>query len=547
MKKIKYIVAVLVLACLTSCLDKDLLDTTPKDRLSNDNFWQNVQDAEYAVNRMYNFLDGDLIGYDLYSDILIDNYAYDSDNRRIQKGIHQSNLGVFNGEWTKRYQAIRAANNFLENVDKVIKNTEDTEELAKLERMKSEAYFLRAYAHTYLVFLFGDVPYIEKAISTSEASSLVREKQDEVWKKIFADYDKASANLPETYEAADYGRFTKGAAYAMKARAALWAGEHKLAYENAKKVIDMAVNNNRYELHSSFETLFKHSGEASKETILARVYIGGGSHNRNSFSNRVPKSLKNGDPYYSANKNIADAFQMSNGKDISDPTSGFDPKNPYVNRDPRMKLSLFVNHDKLYGLAGNPDYPNVKDSLVMNPGTGTPDDVSIFDLSTPTGFYVKKYVDVKDYESPGLGGTDFMVIRYADVLLIAAEALIDSDGSLSEAAGYINQVRLRAGIPDLATSGVSTSDRTQMRKALRNERLVELAFEGSRYFDILRWRIAETVMQGDMKGMRYVEADEVKTIVLDYTMSFDKNRDYLWPIPSKQIKLAPTLSQNNGY
>lgn len=543
MNKTIYIISLTFLLMFSGCIEKDLLDTTPKDRLNNENFWQNVEDAEYAVNYMYKFLDGDMIGFDLYSDILIDNYAYDSDNRRIQRGIHQSDLGTFNGQWVNRYKAVRAANNFLLNVENVIAKEEEQAVKDKLNRMKGEAYFIRAYAYTYLAFLFGDVPYIDYNISSTEAQSAVRTPVAEVWPKIFSDFDKAAERLPKEYDAANYGRFTKGAAYAMKARAAMWSGDYTTAYNSAKAVMGL----NKYSLYGSYENLFKYAGEASDETILSRVYLGGGSHNRNSFSNRVPKSLKNGSPYYSATKVVADAYQMLNGKSINDSGSGFDEKDPYTNRDPRMKLSMFVNGDNLYGLNGNPDYPEAASVLDMTPGSGTPDDVSIFDLSTPTGFYIKKYVDITDYASPGLGGIDFMIIRYADVLLVAAEALIESNGSLSEAAGYINQVRTRAGMPTLTDSGIDINNRAAMKTAVRQERLVELAFEGSRYFDILRWKIAETAMSGDMQGMRYEDGGVTKVVTLDYTLDFDKDRDYLWPIPSKQIKLTPTLSQNEGY
>lgn len=549
MKKINIFLALIsFLLLVSSCLESNLLETTPKDRLNNENYWQTVEDAQYAVNYLYTFLNGDEIGYDLYSDILVDNYGYDSDHARIQKSIHQPDLGVFNSQWTYRYAGIRAANNFLENVQRVIDLTTDVAKLELLDRMVGEAHFFRAYCYTYLAFFFGDVPYIDYSIGTDEAMNVERTAVTEVWEHIFADFDEAASKIDVEYPASEYGRLNKGAVYAMKARAALFATKFNATYYSVvKEAADNVIKLDKYGLYNSYETLFQYAGEGNEETVLVRPYIGGGTHNRNSFSNRAPKSLKNGSPYYSATKDIADLYPMANGLAIADVNSGFDPFNPYQDRDPRMKSSLFVNGDPLYDLHGEPEYPEVQPVLDMTPGNGGVDDVLTPDLSTPTGFYIKKYLDVQDYASPGNGGIDVMLIRYADVLLMAAEALIETDGSLETAKGYIDQVRQRAGIPVLEASGVNVSDRDAMRLALRNERTVELAFEGTRYFDILRWKIAEEVMKGNVKGMRYVSNGGVKVVQMDMVREFNAQRDYLWPVPSKQLKLSPKLGQNDNY
>ncbi|WP_430810741.1 MULTISPECIES: RagB/SusD family nutrient uptake outer membrane protein [unclassified Carboxylicivirga] len=549
MNKIKIVLTMFSIALLSSsCLEIDLLETEPNDRLNNENYWQTIQDAEYAVNYLYTFLNGDEIGYDLYSDILVDNYGYDSDHGRMQRGIHQSDLGVFNAQWVNRFKGVRAANNFFENVDRVIEKTTDEAELKMLDRMVGEAHFFRAYCYTYLAFFFGDVPYIDYSMGTDEAMNVERTPVDQVWEHVFSDYDAAIDKLENEYGDADYGRLTVGAAYAMKARAALMATKFDAKYysvvaEAAQKVIDLDI----YSLYSNYEDLFKYAGEGSNETVLVRPYIGGGTYNRNSFSNRAPKSLKNGNPYYSATKRIADMYPMLNGLPITNNASGFDPFNPYVDRDPRMIASLFVNGDPLYNLHGDPDYPEAQPFLNMTPGNGGLDDVLTPDLSTPTGFYIKKYLDIQDYASPGDGGIDVMLIRYADVLLMAAEGIIETGGDQQVAADYIDLVRMRAGLPRLQDSGVNTGDRDAMRKAVRTERTIELAFEGTRYFDILRWRVAEDLMKGYVKGMRYVENGEVKVVKLDTERAFNPERDYLWPVPSKQLKLSPKLGQNDNY
>jgi predicted TIM-barrel fold metal-dependent hydrolase len=158
---------------------------------------------------------------------------------------------------------------------------------------------------------------------------------------------------------------------------------------------------------------------------------------------------------------------------------------------------------------------------------------------------VKKYVSEEDLQNPGNLGLNITLLRYAEVLLIYAEAKIEMNEIDQSVYDAINAVRQRVNMPPITPSEASTQ--AEVRKVVRRERTVELAFEGLRLFDIRRWRIAEDVMQGNPKGTYYVKDGEVKQVeVTGVNRTFDPNKDYLWPIPSRERELVD-LSQNPGW
>lgn len=235
-------------------------------------------------------------------------------------------------------------------------------------------------------------------------------------------------------------------------------------------------------------------------------------------------------------KILADAYAMKNGKEITDPTSGFDLMNPYANRDPRMRFSIYVPGDEL------------PDGKIFNsaPNGGTADAVGGTMQATSTGYVMKKYINKEDYATLNNSGINIILLRYAEVLLTYAEARIEMNQIDQSVTDAINLVRTRSdvGLPALST-GLSQA---QLRTAVRKERMVELAFEGWRMFDIRRWKTAETVIPGGVFGITYVANGNSETIkILAFEKTFNKNRDYLWPIPQRERELNPGLSQNAGW
>jgi hypothetical protein len=241
--------------------------------------------------------------------------------------------------------------------------------------------------------------------------------------------------------------------------------------------------------------------------------------------------------YFVPTKKLADAYRMSNGKEITDPTSGYDPRNPYANRDPRLRFTVYLAGDVL------------PDGKIFNskPGSGTADAVDFSVFSTSTGFVLKKYINREDLAQPLNGGINLVLIRYAEVLLTYAEAKTEINQVDQSVVDAVNRVRQRSDVNMPAISNVPAQ--AEMREIIRQERVAELAFEGLRYFDIRRWRIAETVIPGTVAGITYTDnSGAVKTVELQsFQKVFNKSRDYLWPVPQRELELNPALKQNPGW
>ncbi|MEI9917578.1 MAG: RagB/SusD family nutrient uptake outer membrane protein [Bacteroidota bacterium] len=243
-----------------------------------------------------------------------------------------------------------------------------------------------------------------------------------------------------------------------------------------------------------------------------------------------------GKSLYVPTKAIVDAYEMKNGKAITDPTSGYDAHTPYVNRDPRLNYSIFVPGDLLTnGKVFNP-LPNSTTGDAVN---------STFTVS-PTGFNVKKYVNSEDASTTTNSGINLIFLRYAEVLLTYAEAKIELNQLDQSVYDAINAIRQRSDVmmPVIATG--KTQD--ELRAIVRHERLVELAFEGQHYFDIRRWKTAEAVMPGKIYGITYVDAQSnLQTVEVTGWVNYWDNKNYLWPIPDLERNLNGGLGQNPGW
>lgn len=527
MKNFKYILLCFTIVSLVAC-QEDLLETIPNDRISKEIFWKTLEDLEYASNAVYPALDGtNIFYYDGITDQLMTNHPFNS-NTDVQRGFGTIASGKFYSEWQNAYQGIRRANDFMDNVDLV---EEDDQEA--INRYKGEVMTLRAYIYLKLIMLYGDVPLITSGIDIEEGRTITRTPIAEIWDFIEEELTQAAEWLP--YE--NNGRIGKGAALALKARAMLYAGKYNEAAQAAKEIMDSDV----FSLYPDYFNLFQYEGENNSEVILAREFaVDVNAHNI--YSSVAPWSQTSGSSgsLYVPTKAIIDAYPMANGLPIDDPESGFDPYNPYENRDPRLAQSVFLT-----GITPLPDggtYGTI-------PGTDGSDAVQITVYSTASGYNVRKYVDAADYSNPSNSGLNIMLIRYAEVLLTYAEAKIEM-GELDETVyAAINEVRQRESVMLPSVTPEQAATQESMREIVRNERQIELAFEGFRLFDIRRWKIAEDVMPGVPLGMQYVDGDgNLVQISLDgFDRSFDPERDYLWPIPNRERELNTALTQNSGW
>lgn len=520
----KIILGIIIFTLIQGC-NKDLLNTIPNDRLSTEIYWKTEQDAILSANSVYTHLEGPAIytNWDAMSDIGHVTLTWRGESA-IEKGAYDATLDPILAIWTQNYTGIQNANIFLDNVDRI-----KTSNSQLIERLKAEVKTLRAFYYIRLVQLYGDVPLLTKEITLEESRILTRTPSSQIWDFISKDLSDAAEVLPVTQS--EKGRMTKGAALALKARAMLFANRFSDAADAAKKVIDLNI----YSLYPSYKELFSYVAENNNEVIFDREYIKNIQSN-NIFALTTPNSLFPKSNSFVPTKKIVDSYEMVNGKSISDPQSGFNALDPYINRDPRLKYSIYVIGSML---------PNGK-IYDSRPGSGTGDAIGFSENSTPTGFNVRKYINEEDMGQPSNSGINLIFIRYAEVLLTYAEAKIEMnqiDESIIEA---INKVRKR---PDVDMPAIEMGSQIDLRKVVRHERMVELAFEGLRYFDLRRTKQAEKEIPGIIYGMTYLNADNnFQTISIPgFLKAFDPKRDYLWPIPQREIELNPNLKQNPSW
>ena len=524
MKNIKIITGLLFALIATVGCKKDLLETNPDFKYNEGNFWESEAAVGAALSGCYNPLTTDgLFGGDatpLWEETATPN-AYNYSNaigfNLIAEGRQQSsNGGIIAERWHDSYVGIGRCNSFLGNVDRV-EMSESTK-----SSMKGEVHFLRALYYFMLENYYGSVPLILDPPQLETQADLPRTPREEVVAQIIKDLDSAALVLPLTYSKGDLGRATKGAALALKARVLLYEAsplfnssndpaKWQAAADAAKAVIDLPGTG--YGLFTDYRGLFLPQNENNKEVIFDVQYIFPGLGT--SFD-LIGKQYNTNAPLLS----LADAYYMKNGLPITDPASEYDPAKPYANRDPRLYGTIF--------------FPG--DTLMEVPVTSS--------RFAVTGFGMKKYTIYDKGPAPagqtdlksGQSETNYIVLRYADILLMYAEALNESAGPSPEIYDALNQVRQRPTVNMPGIAPVYTQ--TELREIIHHERRVEFAGEGYYYNDIRRWKTAESVLNAPIKTYDGSQI-EVRT--------FDPARDYFWPIPLTETDLNPALEQNPGY
>jgi hypothetical protein len=530
MKKI-YTYIIMSIVALAGC---DVLDTIPTDRLSSEVYWQTDQDAEYAANAIYQYLESPatILGRDIMSDIATATFET-SDEIKVEQSIADPQTGIFQNTWNDLYKGIRRCNDYMANVGKITPT-----DAAAVNRYTAEVRTLRCYFYSRLVSYFGEVPLITTPIDISESKTLTRTPVSDIYDFIYTEITESAASLPPTPA---QGRVTKGAAMGILARTMLFAAGNVTGtdnransyYEKAKAAADAVIALNVYDLTTPYAGLFSYAQESGPEVVFEKQYI------RDQFSNAVfnnfgPLSLGASAPQMSPTLVLLDEYEMQNGKKITDASSGYNDMNPYANRDPRLSHTLFYPGATLPG-------GSTYDS---RPGAGA-DAVEAEYRASKTGLLPKKYINAEDLNFRGNCAINLIIIRYAEILLTAAEARIELNQDLSVAQGYINDVRGRSDVNMPAITAITQPD---LRDAVRHERMVELALEGNRFFDIRRWKTAKTACTGPVEGMHYV-ANGASTPSL-YAPNRSKtftDKDYLWPVPYNERQLSPELSQNEGW
>lgn len=527
----KYSLIGIVLLFITSC-SSDFLERNPLDRPSNEVFWNTEKDAIAAANGCYEgWFSADALPYfDCASDNAYNPFPWEgwqvqaSGNATTAPNLTDCGKGI---DYIK-YDKIVRCNNFLENIDRPVMD----EDLRK--RLIAEVRFMRAWYYYLKVTLFGDIPLVTTVLTVEEAN-LPRTPKDEVIKFIIDELSAAAQDLPLAYGSSDIGRATRGAALTLKARIELFKSDFAAAANTTKQVMDLGI----YELFEDYRGLFKRANNNNVEVIMAVQYV------ETLAKNWIPTPLApnsaGGWASINPTQSLVDAFECSDGKTIAE-SPLYNPKDPYKNRDPRLEISIIYPGCLYEGAYFNP----------IDSDDPTGDFYAPYGR-TKTGYHSRKYIDnLSDY--PTLGNTDVngIVMRYAEVLLMYAEAKIEQnqiDESVYEA---INMIRKRGGMPEVDRSVYSGQDK--MRELIRRERRVELGMEGLRWFDICRWKIGEQVMPGQVWGALLGKVDPTngaltltdERIKVEVRI-FDASKHYLWPIPQNVIDATPAITQNPGY
>lgn len=542
--------------------NEDLLEKTPVTTLNPSIFWSTEQDALAAVNNLYTYLPviPTWINREMITDFAAASIVANINNT-IAEGTADSGTKAFQDWWEVAFKGIAATNYFLENVDKV----KDLDELLS-KRMKAEARFIRAFIYLTLAMDFGDVPLLTRTVTVDEGSSVTRNDKYEIFDFIISEMDEIESELPtrsDHLKQGEIGRVTNGAAFALKARTALFAGtlaknfgKSSLSSPYLVKSVEASekiISSGEYGLYNDYNKLFSYNAEYSNEIILSRNYAKD-LLPYSFYMNYAPYTLSNRSATMSVTRDLIDKYEMkASGMGITKTGSGWNPSDPYLNRDSRLEATVFLpayNNTSYCSIIKGKRW-DVRPGLPAN--LKVPDVINSTTSNIRTGYVIKKYINEEDAGQGGNDGTNLILIRYADVLLMYAEAKIELNQNLNLAKEKINMIRLRAGMPAIENSGYTANelaDQSIMRSIVRNERSVELALEGLRLFDIRRWKIAENVMDGYVKGFSYMDYKNGNIVDVVWNISlrkFDSNKNYLFPIPAAERSINPSLTQNPGY
>jgi len=523
----------LVLIAFSSGCKKEFFDKQPLDAVSDATFWQTETDANLALTACYHFVP-QWGGEDFWTSrglLFLDLAAGNGgEKERFPQGLTDGTLNssywVVSNYWNASYKKIATCNNFLDNIGKVKMDE------AKKAVMVAEARSLRAYEFFNLALYWGDVPMPQKTLKIEEANAISRSPKTEVW--AFAEKELSESAAVLAAESAK-GRITKGAALAILGRLQMAEKKWSDAATTYKQIIDLGV----YIIDPAYEQLFWEVKEDSKEMVLATQYQIDVFPNVN-LQFLFP-TMSGGWHQYSPYNNLVKVYECTDGKTI-DQSPLYDPNNPYENRDPRLYATIFL-----------PGRTMFKGRLYESrPGYGSPDEFTLYNYS---GYLIKKGCDQNFSGNMMNSGVNVPIIRYSEVLLSYLESMLESGAAIDQTL-LDNTINLVRGRAEVHLPPVTELDKDKLRIILRRERRVELAFEGPRYFDILRWGIAADELSGvTFTGIKLTnDPANYTTYPVDNegyykweVKNFKRGINELWPIPLGEIQVNKNLTQNTGY
>ncbi len=568
MKLNHYIIGVFAALSLASCSDK--MDYHEYKVDGADYIKEMFSRTGGLITTIYQNLDSD---FGNYSGAMLssatDESAYSHPGNQIED-FYNGAWGPTNAKgsiWSSCYQGISYCNLFLDEFVGLTfpdyrLDVDYLKEMYQYNNYQWEARWARAYFYFLLVRQYGDVPLKVHNMDAAEANNLPRTSADEIFKFIDSECEAIKDTIIKDYNnlgnmamsMTESGRANNLAVLALRARAALYhasplfnpTNDKELWHQAALRALECinACKARSMSLVSDYMSLFQSDNyKDTKEIIFARRQ-NGTSTNNNFEKYNFPIGMENAGGGNCPTQNLVDAFEMTNGKAITDADSGYDPQNPYANRDKRLSWIVAVNGEQ---------WPNANPKpLELYYGGANAAPIT---YASTTGYYLKKYCN----PSTVIGATgansfyhNWVVFRLAEMYLNLAEAMLNytgdgyatADGLSMSAAAALNVVRTRAGQPNIE-EGLSAA---AFKQKVENERFVELAFEGHRFYDVRRWKEAPQYLTNIRKMDIRLNADSTVT----YTPAALETRQwddkmYFFPIPQSEIQKAGSLTQNPGW
>ena len=594
MKKIFLIIAIFSTITFPACVD---LDLNPLSEGSSGNWYSTQQEIEMSVNDFYRTDFFSIDGMDWGDDVTIRNTT-----SMVQNGTMTAEHGTVANRWQNYYKGIARALRLLNNMDNARSMGVSQ---ANITQYEGEAYFYLGYAYGMLAFHWGDAILDKTGMTLDQAYSISRSPKAEVLAYSYQCLDEAAKRLPNTYSGKQ--RATKGAALAFKARIALRNSDYETAAAAAKACMDLNV----YKLHNNYRNLF--TAAWSDEWIfffrgdvtLKRYYWAAGD-----VLNSISRLAGGWGGQKAPSYELLCAYPCIDGKPI-DESPLYNPKDIFENRDPRLAMTIVpfaTAHNKsvLDGKYNPQDYvwlgyeysPAPNRTTVMRASDGVQvsntDSKARAEHASYTGLLFKKYIDNTFLDNGRQGApTTYPMLRYGDVLLMYAEAMIELNQCTQEVLDLtVNKLRERAYAgTGIAYPRVLLGTQSAMRTVVRTERFIELAWEGHRYADLIRWKLAEKVynrpsyfLRRAWSGSTSWNGNEASVsaeyrqliqnwkdgnypiggvppidengiadlssmvdagyIVVASKRKFDATRDYLWPVPDADRLINSNLDQN---
>ncbi|MEL7535217.1 MAG: RagB/SusD family nutrient uptake outer membrane protein [Bacteroidota bacterium] len=511
-----YICALALCFSLAGCTS-DLLNQVNTNTVSTGTFWNDANDVSLAVNGMYHpitntFFWGRIIhtGAILRSDVF--NVRPFGPNTAMS--TFQGNPGSARWSteiWQEPFKTIFRANAILENV-----NAENIPDAAARNAFIGQAHFMRAFAYWYLLNLYGNVPLITKTAETNEEFFPSQSSADVVWNQIIADFEAAESELPAEWTDNDKGRPTSGAATAFIGKSQLYQGN----WAAAETALMQLVSSGRYSLLPAdrYEENFTETNENNEESIYELQYLGQsafawgvdipGTGNMGNFHIDYAPPAKSPDQSHYVNTWVKDLFEANGDTIRRNATIAYD----YPGSTGYGGVPFATDFEAEIELANNESMEPIYSRKYAGMDIGTRDEVDFLGTNV---------------------GNNWRIIRYADVLLMLAEAL-NEQGKTGEAETYLNQVRTRANIAE--KTGLNQAE---MRQAIIDERVLELTGESHRFFDLVRWGLAD-----DYLGTTSLHGDHPKSLSGG---TFQTGKHELIWIPASEISANEKLVQNPGY